>query len=591
MDHPSIDLIGCCNELNAGYAADGDCRATMGLGVVCVTYMVGGLSAINAVAGAFSESLPLLVISGAPNSNDHGSGHLIHHTIGLPDLRQQSRVFTPVTSGQFIVNHISEACLMIDDSIKFCLGHRRPVYLEIPCNFSTKMVVRPQSISIPEVVSKKSDPVSLSAATRCIIELLEASIKPCLVAGGKIRRWRAQEAFNNLAKALECAVAVMPDAKGEFSEEDENFIGVFWAPSVSSPFCAEVCESSDLLIYVGPIFNDYSTCGWSALLNRSKIIEIQHDYVIVKDSVFSFVQLGDVLKALACDSTPKRPASLLKFKRFAEGLPPSHLSAVEVHDDNSTLTLAAVRKHLQNLVTSNTTLITETGTSWFLGHQLNLKQGTQYFAQMEYGSIGWSLPAAFGISLALSTRDVILIIGDGALQCTLQEVAQMIRYEINIIIFVLNNHGYSIEVEIHDGPYNAIPDISYADLIDCFGGSNGADGSKDAEKGRSKGSKGKESSESTDTETVSLLKHLHQQQYQGPHSPTTTSSKEEKTKKFKKRGLGFRVTTAGELALAVDKVKANCGGVCLIECIISPDDCTPALLEFGSRVAAANGRP
>lgn len=85
-------LISCCNELNAGYATDGYARAN-GVAAMVVTFTVGGLSAINAVAGAYSDDLPLIMISGSPNSNDFASDRVLHHTIGLIDRRQQINMF------------------------------------------------------------------------------------------------------------------------------------------------------------------------------------------------------------------------------------------------------------------------------------------------------------------------------------------------------------------------------------------------------------------------------------------------------------------------------------------------------------------
>lgn len=71
--------------------------------------MVGGLSVLNAVAGAYSEDLPLLVISGGPNTNDQKEGHRIHHTIGEADLYQCSRCFEPVTGKTFVIRRLHEA--------------------------------------------------------------------------------------------------------------------------------------------------------------------------------------------------------------------------------------------------------------------------------------------------------------------------------------------------------------------------------------------------------------------------------------------------------------------------------------------------
>lgn len=103
LDHliaePELNLIGCCNELNAGYAADGYARAK-GVGACVVTFTVGGLSVLNAIAGAYSENLPVICIVGGPNSNDYGTNRILHHTIGLPDFSQELRCFQTVTCSQ-----------------------------------------------------------------------------------------------------------------------------------------------------------------------------------------------------------------------------------------------------------------------------------------------------------------------------------------------------------------------------------------------------------------------------------------------------------------------------------------------------------
>lgn len=107
---PGLRLIGCCNELNAGYAADGYARAR-GVGACVVTFTVGGLSVLNAIAGAYSENLPVICIVGGPNSNDYGTNRIIHHTIGLPDFSQELRCFQTITCYQVNVKHRS--CLKI----------------------------------------------------------------------------------------------------------------------------------------------------------------------------------------------------------------------------------------------------------------------------------------------------------------------------------------------------------------------------------------------------------------------------------------------------------------------------------------------
>ena len=137
LDHliaePGLNLIGCCNELNAGYAADGYARSR-GVGACVVTFSVGGLSVLNAIAGAYSENLPVICIVGGPNSNDHGTNRILHHTIGLPDFSQELRCFQTVTCYQAVVSNLEEAHEQIDTAVSTALKESKPVYISIACN-------------------------------------------------------------------------------------------------------------------------------------------------------------------------------------------------------------------------------------------------------------------------------------------------------------------------------------------------------------------------------------------------------------------------------------------------------------------------
>ena len=185
---------------------------------------------------------------------------------------------------------------------------------------------------------------------------------------------------------------------------------------------------------------------------------------------------------------------------------------------------------MQSLLAAGTQLVIETGDAWFNGQHLRLPDGAAYHVQMQYGSIGWAAGAALGISLAAGPdKRVVALIGDGSFQISAQEISTMIRYRANPIIFLLNNGGYTIEAEIHDGPYNKIKNWDYAELIEVFNAGEG-------------------------------------------------------------NGLGLRAETSAELASAVERARAH-DGLVLIECSLDRDDCTEELLEWGGRVAAANSRP
>ena len=100
-----IELIGTCNELNAGYAADAYARIK-GIGCICVTWGVGGFSAMNAIAGAYAEQVPLVVLVGSPRTTQRRSAMLLHHSVGDLGTMQQA------------YSHITAAAVLLDDRLR-----------------------------------------------------------------------------------------------------------------------------------------------------------------------------------------------------------------------------------------------------------------------------------------------------------------------------------------------------------------------------------------------------------------------------------------------------------------------------------------
>ncbi len=516
----TMQMISCCNELNAGYAADGYCRASGGPAAVIVTFSVGGLSLANAVAGAYAEDLPLIAISGGPNSNSQAENELLHHTLGEVDYSYQRETYSRITAESVIVKNVNEAPAQIDHAIRTALRVSKPVYLEIASNIASLPVPSPSPMSFASGAG--SDRQSLEAAVEHAADLLNAAIKPVLVAGVKLRPGRAVTAFQNVAQRSGYGVASMPNAKGFLSEQDAQYMGIYWGP-VSSPGCGEIVESADLALYAGPTFTDYTTSGHAALINPAKMIVVNADNVVTPTRVFNNVAISDFLSELA-PRLDKNDASLVAYRRIEENvMPPAAVSA------DARVTTRHLFASIQEMLDEHTSVVAETGDSWFNGMNLDLPEGASFEIQMQYGSIGWSVGATLGYCLARPEKRVIALIGDGSFQMTAQEVSTMIRYGVRPIIFLINNGGYTIEVEIHDGPYNTIKNWDYAALMGAF---NAGDGN----------------------------------------------------------GWGARVSTVGELTEAIAHTH-DYDGPTLIEVLIDRDDCSKNLLEWGGYVAQNNGRP
>jgi pyruvate decarboxylase len=523
LRNPRLQLIGCCNELNAGYAAEGYARSN-GVAAVVVTYSVGGLSTLNAVACAYAEDLPLIAISGAPNSDAEADGHVIHHALGEVRYDYQRQIYEHVTVGAFAVRRLEDAPEVIDRAIATALRRRKPVYLEIDCNLAGLAVPAPTPRDLR--ATPRSDPSALAAAVAHAAALLDGAARPVLVAGPRIRPPEARDAFRALADRAGYAVAVQPAAKGMFPDDHPACAGLYWGP-VSSPGVASLVESADAYVFAGGVLSDYSTTGYSALIDPKKLLLANPDDVCLPGARYTGVALAEFLSALSAQVRPN-PASLKAFALARDDFT-AWANGGGSLDPSTPLTTRSLWAKVQSVLDDQTALLVETGDSWFNGLKLRLPHGCGFEIQFQAGSIGWSVPATLGYELGCATpRRVISVIGDGSFQLTAQELSTMVRYGTRPIIVVVNNGGYTIEIEIHDGPYNQINNWDYAALMDVFNAGEG-------------------------------------------------------------NGLGLRAATLGELDHAMHRALAH-EGPCLIEVPIDAHDCSRELREWGSRVAVANGR-
>ncbi|XP_038976169.1 pyruvate decarboxylase 3-like [Phoenix dactylifera] len=320
-------------------------------------------------------------------------------------------------------------------------------------------------------------------------------------------------------------VADLSHSKGLVPEHHPHFIGTYWG-AVSTNFCGEIVESADAYVFVGPIFNDYSSVGYSLLIKKEKSVIVQPNRVTVGNGPsFGWVFMADFLTALA-QKLKKNTTALDNYRRIF--VPPC---LPLKRESNEPLRVNILFKHIQNMLSGDTAVISETGDSWFNCQKLRLPENCGYEFQMQYGSIGWSVGATLGYAQAAKDKRVIACIGDGSFQVTAQDISTMIRCGHRSIIFLINNGGYTIEVEIHDGPYNVIKNWNYTGLVDAI--------------------------------------------YNGEGRCWTS-----------------KVRTEEELEDAITKAtEEQKDSLCFIEVMVHKDDTSKELLEWGSRVSAANSRP
>src|ERR1700761_3311539 len=181
-EDPRMRWIGCCNELNAAYAADGYARIK-GVGAVCTTYGVGELSAINAIAGAYAEHLPLFHLVGAPNASTQAKRALMHHTLGNGEYDLFRRMSEPVVVASAVMTP-QNAAFETERLIFEALYHRRPVYMAFPADLANQ----PLLAEAEPLRQPSSAPETLDRVVRIVLDRLAGAKSACLLAGMLVGR-------------------------------------------------------------------------------------------------------------------------------------------------------------------------------------------------------------------------------------------------------------------------------------------------------------------------------------------------------------------------------------------------------------------
>jgi indolepyruvate decarboxylase len=446
--------IGSCNELNAAYSADGYARLH-GMAALCTTYGVGELSAINGLAGSYAEHLPIFQLVGMPASRTQGERRLVHHTLGNGEFELFYKMAEPVVCARAIMT--PENCAEETERlIAAALYHRRPVYMAFPTDYATSPVIGTAQPH-PE---PKSDPATLAAATKAIVATMTNAKTACVLPGILLSRIGLTAQARDLITASNLPFATMFWDKCVLDETLPNYIGMYDGKLMNEKVRAFV-EGSDLVLGIGAALTDFNTGSFTARIERSKSISVQHHSVRVGEAVFNNVEMKDVLTAL----TSKIPRKDVKAPK-AQGL------GKPVGKPGNPITVDYLYARWEQMLNEDDILIAETGTSSMGMGFAQMPKGSAFHNQTLWGSIGWATPAAFGAALASPDRRVVLITGEGSHQETAQEVSQFQRFGLKPIVFVLNNDGYLIERLLCKNPesyYNDVVKWHYHKLPEALG--------------------------------------------------------------------------------------------------------------------------
>ena len=469
-----IQWVGTCNELNAGYAADGYARLN-GAGGAVVTYGVGGLSIMNAVAGAFAERIPLIVICGAPPARRREAGALVHHLVS--DYYMQLDLFKKITADAAILLDPHTAPDEIDRVLRQCIARKLPVYLELPADMANAPCREPGVLGA--LTPLPSDQDSLAECVAEAARICNDSKHPLLLAGVELCRFGLQREALRLAEMAEIPFATMLGSKSALPELHPQFVGLYQGGWSRETVRRQV-EESDCLLSLGVWLTDLDTGLFSIHLDHRRMIVAGADQVRIGSHYYQHVALGDFIRGLIPALKPRS----YEVSHPADSPQRNYQKKPFVPKESGVLTAGRLYECVDSFLNDQMVLLAEPGDAFCAAPDFYIQEPENFIVQSYYCSIGFCTPAALGVSLARPKKRPVVLSGDGAFQMTAQEVSTLIRQRCPAIIVIVNNDGYLIERLLHkDGSYNDLQMWQYSRLPEAFGAGAQAVGLKVATEG------------------------------------------------------------------------------------------------------------
>lgn len=456
LDKSPITAVTMTHEPGAGFAADAYARIH-GLGLVVVTYCVGGLNVLNAIAGAYAEKSPVVVISGAPGKTDREKDMLLHHKVKTFDT--QRKVYEEVTVATATLLDEERASYEIVRCVEAAIRHKRPVYLEIPHD----MVDREIPIHIPNLEQPRpSDPATLAAAVAEAADMLRAAKRPVLLAGVELHRHGLTDLALSLAEKLSLPIASDLLSKSAVSEQHPQYLGVYSGAMSSDSGVRDYVESSDCVLMLGSFVTDMNLGFFTAKVERKHTILATVDSIDIAFHRYHNIHLDDFLTGLSQANIP--PKKVIKPK-----LPPpfTPLAKSELTEPlNVEQIIRIVSLHLDE----HSCVVSDVGDAIFGAVGIRTRNRAEFIAPAYYLSMGFGVPASIGCEIARPDLRPFVLVGDGAFQMTGTELSTSVRLGLKPIVLILNNDGYGTMRKIRDGKFNVISQWNYTKICDLIGG-------------------------------------------------------------------------------------------------------------------------
>lgn len=410
------------HEQGAGYAADGYSRTTGKVGVAVVTSGPALLNAATAIAQAWSDSVPVLVVSpGLPLRHPANGNGLLHET------RDQGAAMRAVSAASLRATSVAEIPTTVAQAFALMTsGRPRPVHLEVPLDVLEETADVTRVLPLSRTAPVPSEQTLADAAAR-----LESAAHPVMLVGGGAKHAAAE--VRELAERLGAPVVTTTNGKGILPEDHDLALGA----GVHLPAVRTLVEDADVVIAVGTELAP-ADLWYGPLPVAGKLVRIDIDPVAAITNAAPEVALvGDAAATLRelAKRLVKAPAQLDVAAWRLRKREDSRREGAE---------WTALVDAMAEALPRDVILCADNAMACYYGAMANLATHTpaSFLFPTGYGTLGYGLPAAIGAKVGNPERPVVAMLGDGGVMFTVQELATAAVLGMALPVVVVDNSGY-----------------------------------------------------------------------------------------------------------------------------------------------------
>lgn len=441
------------HEPSVGYATDVYARFK-GLGVALVTYGAGALNMVNAVAMAYAEESPVLVISGAPEVRWQEADILFHHRVKSPDT--QLRVYREVTAAQACITHAEYAVEQIDEVINTIRRQSRPGYIEIARDLVFAPIEEPVTATRPAQPTHSRE--ALDEAVAEIVTRLNNSQRPVVYAGVEIERFGLMDKLRKLVEKYNLPTATSLMGKTVLPERHPNFIGNYFG-NLGPENTRRYLENSDCILALGMLLSDMDMGFDLSRIQRRRLIQATASEVSVSHHRYPEINVVDLIDTLLKSRT---------LRRFDTPTLPHTHTPTQKRSTSRELSIVTILEELNDFLTPSHVVLSDTGDCLFASVDLRAEW---FVGPGYYASMGLAVPGCIAAQLARPDLRPVVLIGDGAFKMNGVELGTAKEHGLNPIVIVINNQTFAtLKAADRDREYFRVRPWDYVNLARSIGG-------------------------------------------------------------------------------------------------------------------------